>query len=310
MKIATIFVFASLLLIGNTFADIPHTLNYQGRLMDQSGQPVLDGQYTVTFRLYTAASGGNMVWEEQQTVATQNGYFNTVLGNTTALTPSMFSQPLWAGMQIGSNPEMTPRQKLSTAAYAMTVADGAITTNKILDGAVTSDKLNGDIKTGQILDDAITSEKIKDGEVQENDIADGAITADKIATGAVLPIGTILPWHKSFNGTPALPVQFVECNGQTLNDLESPYHDQIITDLNGQGRFLRGSSVSGIMQADELRSHAHQYVRLFYIATGGQAEGYPPNDAKGKWADTNTTSHGGSETRPINMSVVWIMKIK
>lgn len=120
----------------SAFADIPHTLNYQGRLMYQAGQPVTDGQYTVTFRLYTAASGGNMVWEEQQTVAAQNGYFNTVLGNTAALTPSMFSQPLWAGMQIGTNAEMTPRQKLSTAAYAMTVADGAITTEKLGDSAV------------------------------------------------------------------------------------------------------------------------------------------------------------------------------
>ena len=126
-----------ILIAVSTFADIPDTLNFQGRLMDQSGQPVTNGQYSVTFRLYTAASGGNMVWEEQQTVVTQNGYFNTVLGNTTALTPSMFNQALWAGMQIGSNPEMTPRQKLSTAAYAMTVADGTITTDKIEQRSVT-----------------------------------------------------------------------------------------------------------------------------------------------------------------------------
>ena len=54
----------NLLLITGVFANIPNTLNFQGRLMDQSGQPVLDGQYTVTFRLYTAASGGNMVWDD------------------------------------------------------------------------------------------------------------------------------------------------------------------------------------------------------------------------------------------------------
>ena len=126
-------VFASV-----SFADIPNTLNYQGRLMDQSGQPVTEGQYTVTFRLYAAASGGTMVWEEGQPVATNNGYFNTVLGNTTVLTPSMFSQPLWAGMQVAANAEMTPRQKLSTSAYAMTVADAGITTKKIAVKAVTN----------------------------------------------------------------------------------------------------------------------------------------------------------------------------
>ncbi|MCD4813759.1 hypothetical protein K8S19_08725 [bacterium] len=124
-----------------SFADIPNTLNYQGRLMDSVQQPVVDGQYSVAFRLYTAESGGTMVWEEAQSVATQNGYFNTVLGNSTALTPSIFNQSLWIGIQVGTNAEMTPRQKLGTSAYAMTVADGAITTEKIADGEVTSSKL-------------------------------------------------------------------------------------------------------------------------------------------------------------------------
>ncbi|MCD4813757.1 hypothetical protein K8S19_08715 [bacterium] len=118
-------------------ADIPNTLNYQGRLMDSVQQPVVDGQYSVAFRLYTAESGGTMVWEEAQSVVTNNGYFNTVLGNSTALTPAIFNKPLWVGIQVGINVEMTPRQKLGTSAYAMTVADGAITTDKLAQKAVT-----------------------------------------------------------------------------------------------------------------------------------------------------------------------------
>jgi hypothetical protein len=135
-------IIIALLLVGTSaFADIPKTLNYQGRLMNTVGQPVIDGQYSVTFRLYTAASGGNMVWEEAQSVMSSNGYFNTILGNVTALISSMFSQPLWVGVQVGSVVEMSPRQQLGTSAYAMTVVDGAVTTEKIAGEAITTDKI-------------------------------------------------------------------------------------------------------------------------------------------------------------------------
>ncbi|MCD4813758.1 hypothetical protein K8S19_08720 [bacterium] len=141
MKKLILLSFMMIIITTHAFADIPNTLNYQGRLMDSVQQPVVDGQYAVTFRLYAAESGGTMVWEEAQPVATQNGYFNTVLGNSTALTPSIFNQSLWVSVQVGTNVELSPRQKLGTSAYAMTVADGAITTNKVSDSAITSSKV-------------------------------------------------------------------------------------------------------------------------------------------------------------------------
>jgi len=49
----------------------------------------------------------------------------------------------------------------------------------------------------------------------------------------IVPIGTILDWHKDFTGTPSLPDNFVECNGQTLDDEDSPYDGQVIPNLNG-----------------------------------------------------------------------------
>jgi len=61
----------------------------------------------------------------------------------------------------------------------------------------------------------------------------------------IAPIGSILPFHKSFNNTPSLPENWVECNGQTINDSESPYDGQTVPDLNGEQRFIRGSKSSG-----------------------------------------------------------------
>jgi hypothetical protein len=61
----------------------------------------------------------------------------------------------------------------------------------------------------------------------------------------VVPIGGIVPWMKSITNMPALPGEFVECNGQTISDTQSPY-STAVPNLNGSGvtqRFLRGSSV-------------------------------------------------------------------
>lgn len=48
-------------------ADIPQTLNYQGNLTDNTGQP-LSGTKQITFALYDIASGGTALWTETQAI--------------------------------------------------------------------------------------------------------------------------------------------------------------------------------------------------------------------------------------------------
>ena len=70
-----------------------------------------------------------------------------------------------------------------------------------------------------------------------------------VQAGNDTPVGSIVAWHKSFANTPALPDNWVQCNGQTLDDPDSPYDGATLPNLNGDGRFLRGSLVdSGINQ--------------------------------------------------------------
>jgi hypothetical protein len=65
---------------------------------------------------------------------------------------------------------------------------------------------------------------------------------------ALVPIGVVLPWFKDLPGVPPLPSNFVECNGQVLNDPESPLNGQLMPDINtGAQRFLRGSLNSGAL---------------------------------------------------------------
>ena len=124
-----------------------------------------------------------------------------------------------------------------------------------------------------------------------------------------------------------MPGLWVEMNGQTISDSDSVYDGVTIEDLNGDDRFLRGSSTSGTIQADQFqgfnrsRSGAVSGAGANCIAVAGGFQQTNIGAGTGWWMDnettqsivtdgTNGTPRVGSETRPVNMSVVWILRIK
>ena len=100
-------------------AQIPHLIRYQGQAMDSKGVP-LEGPYTLTFRFYDAATGGTKVWEETQlNVPLTTGRFSVLLGQITSLDPIDWSHPLWLSVQVNTDPELTPRQQITSVPLAM-----------------------------------------------------------------------------------------------------------------------------------------------------------------------------------------------
>jgi hypothetical protein len=97
-------------------AAAPDTLGYQGRLTN--GGVAVNGNVTVTFRLYSVASGGTALWTEANSVAVANGLYSVILGQSTAFPGSLFTQPLWLGVSLNADPEMTPRQPLTSTPYS------------------------------------------------------------------------------------------------------------------------------------------------------------------------------------------------
>jgi hypothetical protein len=125
MKTIAIAVLAAVLgMIAPARAQTPNLMNYQGVLKDNLGNP-LTGSYSITFRLYDVATGGTALWTETQpSVSVANGLFSVLLGSVTALSPSNFSGPdRWLGVQVGADPEMTPRQRIASVAYALRTPD-------------------------------------------------------------------------------------------------------------------------------------------------------------------------------------------
>jgi len=118
--------------------------------MDGSGVILSDGSYSLTFKLYNAASGGSALWTETKSVSVQDGVFATQLGSTTPITLP-FTESYYLGVAVATGSELTPRFPLSSVPYSfmsLNVPDGSITAAKISNGEVVK-SLNG-------LKDAVT----------------------------------------------------------------------------------------------------------------------------------------------------------
>lgn len=102
-------------------AAVVPVIPYQGRLLDPStGEPKADGTYAMTFRLYDAASGGNILWTETKDVGVSQGLFFTYLGDVTALDPALFDgADRWLGVKVETDAETIPRMHLGFAPYAL-----------------------------------------------------------------------------------------------------------------------------------------------------------------------------------------------
>jgi hypothetical protein len=123
-----------------------------------------------------------------------------------------------------------------------------------------------------------------------------------------VPIGSIIAWAKNLSGVPLLPEGFVECNGQILDDPESPFNGITMPDLNGENRFLRGASTSGSVGGSD--THEHNLI-------GGTGNVLVTNQ-NGEWlivysAGPSYVVHQNSlpaSNLPRYYEVVWIIRVK
>lgn len=143
------------------------------------------------------------------------------------------------------------------------------------------------------------------------------------------PIGTIQAFHKSLSGTPALPWGWAECNGQTLNDPESPYNGGTLPSLNSPfnseagttssaGYFLRGGTASGVLSTDQTNT-LYQFGHVNAVNCNACTQTVPINGTfspSHRYDGDPDQSRGmrfrnrGVETYPGNMTVVWVIRVK
>ena len=142
-----IFITTYFINLNTSQAKIPLIVKYQGFLMDQGGN-VINEPMPITFTIFDSPENGNILWKESiQEVEIKNGHFTCFLGKDSKLSNSIFENETYLSIKINQDPEMTPRQRITSVFYAIksgiaeAVINGGITTVMIRDGAVTSNKL-------------------------------------------------------------------------------------------------------------------------------------------------------------------------
>ena len=108
-----------LALISTSSAAVPQLINYQGVLTDSLGNNVND-TVDITYTIYDAPSSGSTVWTETQTsIVVNDGQFNVFLGSVTQLIDTVFNDTVrYLGIQVNSDPEISPRTRLVSMAYS------------------------------------------------------------------------------------------------------------------------------------------------------------------------------------------------
>jgi len=108
-----------LMSVAMTRADVPHQLSYQGRLLDDNGQPVT-AAVTVDIGLFAAATGGSSVYSQDVgSVNAVNGLYAFHFGtNNAAFNAALTAAECWLELSIDGE-VLSPRQRLVAVPYAI-----------------------------------------------------------------------------------------------------------------------------------------------------------------------------------------------
>lgn len=124
MRSIMIFTLILLVIAGFAEAQIPQIINYQGRLTNDTGQPVADSDYLVKFTIWSDGSSfdpSDSLWSSgYRTITVADGLFSYPLGDTVQLPQDLFSSDVgrWLGIKVGADPEISPRVPLISVPYA------------------------------------------------------------------------------------------------------------------------------------------------------------------------------------------------
>jgi hypothetical protein len=112
-------IFVSLLSLSYVFADVPHMINYQGKITTPQGA-LIDTTVEMIFTIYADSLGVSDEWSEAQAeVVVKDGIFNVLLGSVDTIPSAVFDGNIkYLGIQVGADPEMTPLKPIVSVAYA------------------------------------------------------------------------------------------------------------------------------------------------------------------------------------------------
>ncbi len=106
----------------------PPLIHYQGRLVD--GTNLVNGSVGLSLRLYDAALGGTLLYEDSSTVAVVDGLYVAVIGDQPAITNTLVRALLETNVHLEvvvDGVPLDPREPLVSVPYALATRDLVLT---------------------------------------------------------------------------------------------------------------------------------------------------------------------------------------
>ena len=101
------------------WAQAPSVLNYQGRLLQDTN--LYNGQIDLVLRLYSAETGGTLLYADSNKVDVVDGLYSTMLGDNTTygdLTAALSQTGVYLQVIVNATP-LTPREPIASVAHAL-----------------------------------------------------------------------------------------------------------------------------------------------------------------------------------------------
>jgi len=245
---------ASLPILGQSTPNPPEVLVYQGVAIDGGGLPFGGTSGTnvaAVFRVFTAYTGGSLLWSEQHTLALEAGRFAVLLGQGSARVgeprpalSSLFIQDNASDRYVeltllgvgagGADLLVAPRVRLLSAPSALLAAH-ARTADRLVNGTGTTVVSASASKVGLLKAQPEEALDIAGGIQSESMVLKGDLTVSGTATvGGVdavgmAPLGSVVMW----SGT-APPRGWALCDGRVAQGYQTP-------DLRGRFLMSQGS---------------------------------------------------------------------
>lgn len=202
----------------------PNRIDYQGQVLDSSGNPLANTtptNYTMQFRLWDAQTGGTLVWSESQTVTVSKGAFSVRLGEgiaipadniptgvqTAGLSAAFGQKDRYLGLtvvQTGVTPaEITPRLAFLASPFSFNSQKAVEADNIAILDAGGNNRI-GSLKLDQIFNMSTTVP------ADRANPAKWTLKEVNVPAGVSVPVGGVIMWWGSAT---ALPAGFELCNG-------------------------------------------------------------------------------------------------
>lgn len=151
-----------------------------------------NGQYTITFNIYSVAVGGGTAWTERhEKVGVVNGMVNVFLGSIQPVTSVDFSTTRYLGITVDADdnaatadPEMVPRQMTFRRSSPSTPEAQRLRLDSHHRWRHFNNLQTDFLKGSKIEAGSITNVQVGNNAITAAKILNGAVTGDKLAPGA------------------------------------------------------------------------------------------------------------------------------